>query len=309
MCVDIAPNVFMGLENNDVQIVELERQTIEISNKFKKILVELFKFIESNGSARSKLKWFMSSQKCIPSIYCKSNKDYDSLDFSNSVDIMEVLVDHCSFFNYEMLDDAVNVVDFKKGKEMLQLHKENFKAYTQNRVMECPTSLGKTNSDQRCCYVFLDDNFKYYKQVYLKQLHHDISKILNRSIKDVRVGGVYTGSVVVILHLSASLVNEVFPLTQEKVELIKNIDYEGAHILKILCEFHSYTFDSTMEGWSILLALHELVFPLCMILLVPIKHFLVSCCTLYYYLLFRCQSIISVCRSENPGGKFFFIYV
>ena len=240
----------MGLDNDHEKILELETQTIEMSNEFQKILVELFKFIETNSSARSKLRWVLISQKRVPGILRESKNDYDSLDFNSADNIMEFLVDHCSFFNYELLGNAVNVIDFKKGKEMLQLHEELFKVYVQNRVVECPTCWNNTNSDQCCCYVFLDDSFKDYKQVYLKKLHHDISKILNRSIEDVRIHGVSTGSVIVILHLSASLVNEVFPLSQEKIELIKDIDYEGAHILKILCEFHSYTFDSTMEGWS-----------------------------------------------------------
>ena len=41
---------------------------------------------------------------------------------------------------YELLDNAVYVSDFEKGKELIQSHKECFKVYAENRVVDCPTS-------------------------------------------------------------------------------------------------------------------------------------------------------------------------
>ena len=71
---------------------------------------------------------------------------------------------------YELLDNAVYVIDIEKGKELIQSHKECFKVYAENCVVDCPTCWSNT-SDQCYCYAFLDHNFKYYKQeVYLKQL-------------------------------------------------------------------------------------------------------------------------------------------
>jgi len=242
------PVDFMGIESNDRRNDELQAQTIEIFEDFQKILVELNKYIETNSHAIQKLKWLLKSQKRIPSISEKD--DHSSMDFSTTPNIMEFLVTHCSFFNYELLDNAVNVIDFKEGKEMLQSHKEHFKAYIQNLVIECPTCLGKSDGDQCCCYVFLDDTFKDYKQVYLKKLHHDISKILNRNIEDIRVHGVYPGSVIVLFRFSTSLVNKIFPLSKENIQMLKEIKYEDARILKIICGLHSYTLHSPIEGLS-----------------------------------------------------------
>ena len=241
------PIDFMGLEINDERIMDLEVQTLEMHGKFRNVLDKLFDFVKANSFAKEKMQWVLH-QECPIKGMIKSNYDHDPIDFSSESGIMSFLSQHSSFFNFELVETAINAIDFEEGKKMFALYKKNFEVYAQNRVIECPTCLDKTTEgDHCCCYVFLDENFRKYQQVYLKKLQRDIKNILGKNIL-LRVHGVFPGSVAVVFHISASLMVEIFPLSDEKIQFLKELIYGSSRIQKLICGFYSYTINSTTTG-------------------------------------------------------------
>ena len=248
ICVDaIEPLDFMGVGINDERIKDLELRTIEIHGKFRKVLNTLFNFVKANSSAKEDLQWVLHQESPIKEILKLKHDHHNPIDFRSAGGIMRFLSQHSSFFNFELVESAINAIDFEEGKAMLGVYKKSFEVYAQNRVIECPTCLGKTSeADHCCCFVFLDENFKDYEQVYLKKLQHDISKIFGRDI--LHVYGVAPGSIAVIFHLPALLMDEIFPLSDENIHLLKNLIYGNSRIQKLICGFYSYTINSTTTG-------------------------------------------------------------
>ena len=243
--VDIAPFDFMGVGINDERIRDLEVETIEMHDKFRKVLNTLFDFVKANSFAKDRIQWVLKNQRPIKGIL-KSNIDHNP-NFSTEGGIMECITHYSSFFNFKLVEDAINAIDFEEGKKILETYKKSFKVYAQNRVIECPTCLGKNiEGDHCCCYVFLDENFEHYRQVYLKILQHDISRIFGRDI--LHIHGVVPGSIAVIFHIPASLTDDIFPLSDEKIQLLKDLIYGNSRIQKLICGFYSYTINSTTTG-------------------------------------------------------------
>ena len=233
---------YLGLDIDNERIQELEMQSHDMQIKFTKILVELRKFIGTSSNVIQDIKWILQLKSKIKTV-CKSYHGILSSPIEtelNEANIMQIIIQYCSFLNYELLETIIDTINFEEGKKLMKSYTEEFMVYARNRVIECPTCLRKAESKECCCYVFLDECFKDYQQIYLRMLKRDISNILKRDIKHFFVHGVCTGSVVVIFHLIMVEISEIFPLHDEQIHSLKTLSYEGAKILEIICGFYDY---------------------------------------------------------------------
>ena len=62
-------------------------------------------------------------------------------------DIMLIINDYCSFFNYEIIEHLIQKLGTEKDKQHLQEYISDFKHYAERKVFECPPEVGAQTKD------------------------------------------------------------------------------------------------------------------------------------------------------------------
>ena len=74
-------------------------------------------------------------------------------------DVMSIVKDYCSFFNYCMLAHIVDEFGTPQDKENLAAYKKDFEEYAQCCVIEGSMEVSKLSEDSSNMFVTLDDSF------------------------------------------------------------------------------------------------------------------------------------------------------
>ena len=133
-------------------------------------------------------------------------------------DVMSVVKDYCSFFNYHMLEHIIDEFGTPKDKENLSAYKKDFEEYAQCCVIEGSMEVGKMSEEGFSnMFVTLDDSFDNCPLSHLNVFIADIRKVLNISSDvDLRLCRINCGSIKLVFQLPLSLGQDIFPLSPEQ---------------------------------------------------------------------------------------------
>lgn len=232
---------FRALDGNDVNDkAELQKETNKVISVFAEICDGLYKFVKSNRGNAEELRWIIQSW-----IHCgtiEKNDRFQDLskdaleDIEDTRKLWRIFSSFSSFFNFKLVERAINVLDFEKGKVMMENYKVIFNDYLKRRVTHCPSNVGMTGSDHIVLLVKLDKAYANCRMEHLKLLGEDISKLIHVDSDKLFLDSVNQGCICVTFHLHDSAVATTFFLTEKQVDNLKCLRYGDARILNIQCE-------------------------------------------------------------------------
>ena len=133
-------------------------------------------------------------------------------------DVMSVVKDYCSFFNYHIVAHIIDEFGTPKDKDNLAAYKKDFEEYAQCCVVEGSMKVGEMSEEGFSnMFVTLDDSFDNCTLRYLNVFITDIRKALNISSDvDLRLCYINLGSIKLTFQLPLSLRQDIFPLSPEQ---------------------------------------------------------------------------------------------
>ena len=238
---------FPGLQldsNANLGIAELRQDSNHMMLQFNKIFLAFLKYVKTSPEHLTQLKTIIKMHIGADTIYSNAAPQnlspVDIENMKNITAIMDSMASYCSFFNFELLENAIHFVKFEMGIELMEEYKRMFANYARRRVIYCPSGIGMRHHDRRCLMVQMDSIYIKCRLEHLVQLKVDISKILEVDPQDLQLEGVINGSVFIIFHLLETTKNIVFPLSPNQVNAIRKLQCKGARILKISCDEYFY---------------------------------------------------------------------
>ena len=238
---------FPGLQldsNANLGIAELRQDSNNMMLHFSKIYLEFLIYVKTSPELLIQLKTVLKLHIGADTIYSDAApQNLSPVDIENMKNITAIgnsMVSYCSFFNFELLENAIHLVKFEMGIKLMEEHKRMFAKYATRRVIYCPSGIGMRHHDRMCLMVQMDRTYMKCRIEHLVQLRVDISKILKMDPQDLQLEGVIDGSVCIIFHLLETTKNIVFPLSPNQVNAIRKLQCKGARILKISCDEYFY---------------------------------------------------------------------
>ena len=153
-------------------------------------------------------------------------------------DVMSIVKDYCSFFNYHMLEHIIDEFGTSQDKENLAAYKKDFEEYAQCCVIEGPLEVGKMSEDDVSnMFVTLDDSFDNCTLSHLNIFVADLRKALNIS-SDVglRLCYINRGSIKLTFQLPHSVQQDVFPLSPKQEALLADLG-----VVELSCGLYRFT--------------------------------------------------------------------
>lgn len=236
------------METVKVHLNKLDLQSVEMMREFNKIKNEFVKLLSSQEHLIPKLHSFISPYRKLPTIY-ENDPEQSTIrrDLSKAKSVnqyMDIINSYCSFFNYKFLKELFNFLEYKEGKKNIELYESEFAIYLSKRkTTNCPAGIGMKGSDHTIFTIKLDNLYKDCDGLYIEELQKDICKILQLRSEQLQLEKVTQGCICVVFHLLKNMKHVVFPLSQRQLEELRSLDYFGASILQISCEYFVYNIE------------------------------------------------------------------
>ena len=153
-------------------------------------------------------------------------------------DVMSVVKDYCSFFNYHMMEHIIEEFGTSKDKDNLAAYKKDFEEYAQCCVIEGPLEVGKMSEEGFSnMFVTLDDSFDNCTLRYLNVFIADLRKALKISSDvDLRLCRINCGSIELIFQLPHSVREDIFPLSPEQEASLADLG-----VVELSCGDYQFT--------------------------------------------------------------------
>ena len=140
-------------------------------------------------------------------------------------DVMSVVNNYCSFFNYHMIEHVINELGTRQDKTNLDEYKEHFKSYADNYVIKCPLEVGEMIMEGHAdMYVTLDDSFNNCSLSHINVFKSDLRTILEiESHIELYLYYINLGSIKLTFQISILIQKAIFPLSSEQEEALKGL--------------------------------------------------------------------------------------
>ena len=215
---------------------EVKADTNEIISHFSRICAGLYKWIRSNNDRIEELKDVIQRWLDIDTIKIQdSNVAKTDIDDMQSLhEVWRTFSNYHSFFNFGIVEQAIDITDYKEGKDNMKKYKTVFSNYLKRKVTQCPSRIGMKGNNHKVIIVKLDNAFSGCRMEHLQLLGKEICRVLGMKEK-IQVEGVIKGSYCVTFHLYKSAVPHGFYLVESQLEILKDFRCLMAKILNIEC--------------------------------------------------------------------------
>ena len=170
-------------------------------------------------------------------------------------DAMSVINGYCSFFNFHILELIIEELGSPEDAANLSKYKEDFNEYAKRHVFQCPSGVGTVTSGDAKMFVTLDETFNKCSLSTLHLFCSSLREILNLSRgSGLKLCQIEPGSLKLTFQLPFSLLQDVFPLTEEQESAMARLGVEKLWLIYtfnkqhvqvhtiVLLEFHALNY-------------------------------------------------------------------
>lgn len=135
-------------------------------------------------------------------------------------DIMLIINDYCSFFNYEIIEHLIQELGTEEDKQCLQEYISDFKCYAERKVFECPPEVGaQTKEGMIRLVVKLDSAYDDCTLNHLHVFKNKLCKILGLANNGtLKLCHTDKGCIQMTFQILDFLPPAVFPMSQQQKE-------------------------------------------------------------------------------------------
>lgn len=233
---------FPGLNLEDLNEEEKEElkftltaETRNIVKRFSAIPTDFCYFLMDQPKLQIKVLLKLKALSSIPSIYKKDDVLHVVSEETIFV-ISNILENHCSFFNYDLLEDIFTLLNYQEGLEALRQHEEKLTEYAARRITHFPSGVGIQNSENYVIVaVKLDDIYDGCRIFHLINFHRKLSQLLKVCLSEFVLDGLKGGCILVEFHLLENMVETIFPLSKKMRVKLLELNCCTAKITEISC--------------------------------------------------------------------------
>ena len=140
---------------------------------------------------------------------------------------MSVISGYCSFFNFHILELIIEQLGSPEDTANLSKYKEEFNKYAKHHVFQCPSEVGTVTSGDAKMFVTLDETFNKCSLSTLHLFCSNLREVLNLSPgSGLKLCQIEPGSLKLTFQLPFSLLQDVFPLTEEHESALTRLGVE-----------------------------------------------------------------------------------
>ena len=139
-------------------------------------------------------------------------------------DVMNVVKDYCSFFNYRIIEHIINMLGTEQDKKNLSEYKKAFNDYASNHhVFECPSEVGTLTKNDVTMFVTLDQTHDNSIVCALDLFVGKLQEILKIPPgTGLRLCHIEPGNMKLTFQLPCFVVQNIFPLSEEQETELSN---------------------------------------------------------------------------------------
>ena len=151
-----------------------------------------------------------------------------ALTKSKTIDeVMVVIGNYCSFFNFRMLERIIDKLGTGQDKKNLSKYRDDFDQYAKRHVFECPCEVGTVSEGLANVFVTLDQTFEGFTVRSLELFVENLRNVLKISAGAVfKLCRVEPGSLRLTFQLPYSMLQEIFPLSDQEEEALSCLGVE-----------------------------------------------------------------------------------
>lgn len=221
---------FPLLKNDNMESEDYEKlktrlyaDSVSIMETFVDVYTSFFQSLSDRKIPIKKLVAYLKTFGAFTPIYKGENQpllkdELSKLNFETADmdDIMMIVTDYCSFFNYRLLSYLVKKHGAPNDQEELKQYEKAFTEYAKRRVFECPSEIGEMN--KRCANILvkLDDNYDRCSLNQIGLLENDLCKTFG--ISNLNLRRIEKGCLQLTFQLPFFVQEAIFPLSQEQEE-------------------------------------------------------------------------------------------
>ena len=157
------------------------------------------------------------SQKPLLKTFFQELQNADSIE-----DVLWVIRDYFSFFNYRVIEHIVNGLGTAQDKVELQNYEKHFHHYSKRRIYECPPVFGPISDAHHALLdLKVDSAYEQFTVEELENFQYRLSKLFGVSPQSVlRLCRVEEGCLQLIFQMPSFVQQEIFPLSSEQEEAL-----------------------------------------------------------------------------------------
>ena len=251
-CTLVSPNqtqwTFPFLTSTDLDSEDYEKLKTRLFSESDAIMMNFINrfatFFQSLSDQKIHVKKIVASLKTFGAfgpIYKGENQpllkdELGKLDLATTDmdDIMSIVTDYCSFFNYRLLSFLVSRHGTQKDKESLEQYEKEFSEYAKRRIFECPSEFGEMTKNNPILIVKLDDHYQGYSLNQLRLLETDLCKVFH--VSNLNLRQIRPGCLQLIFQLPSFVQKALLPLSQMQEEKLVAL-----HVLSVDCGDYHFT--------------------------------------------------------------------
>ena len=226
----------------------LYSESVDMMYKFQKLFSATIKSLKERKVTVKELSNHIGCLVAIEPVYEDSKLGQLRCELPNVKtidDVMAIVREYSSFFNYQILQNIIDNVGDKKDRENLATYLQEFAEYAKRKVYECPCEVGQISEAGRSnVFVTLDKSYNNCTVSCLKNFERKLAEILNISSDVVVVlCRIAPGSLQLIFQISLSIQKAIFPLSSEQERALTKLGVD-----QLSCGEYSFTNDSEVYG-------------------------------------------------------------
>ena len=220
----ISPSIALSPEQKQRRYERVSSKSQEMIYKFQKLFTATRKSLRDEKVSVSELVSHLVCLGFVKPTFKDTGKpplrhQLPKLETSETVDdVMSVVKDYCSFFNYQMLEHITEEFGTPKDKDNLEAYKKDFEEYAQCCVIEGSMKVGEMSEDGFSnIFVTLDDSFDNCTLSHLNEFKVRLRRALGISSDvNLKLCDIMYGSIKLTFQLPLSLRQDIFPLSPEQ---------------------------------------------------------------------------------------------
>ena len=161
-------------------------ESVEMMKKFQNLFSEVTKSLKERAISKSSILCHLVGLGQLKPVYedpplpvfrCQLHELRRARDID---DIMLVIGDYCSFFNFQVIEQIVEKLGTDHDKENLSKYRKDFNKYAMRKVFECPSEVSSTNEEGLIkLYITLDETYDNCTVSHLQLFIGKLKMILN----------------------------------------------------------------------------------------------------------------------------------
>ena len=197
---------------------ELYDESIKIMFKFQKLFSATITSMKERKVTVNELSNHLGCLGALKPTYEYSKRKClgEELPKAETIDdVMAVVCDYSSFFNFHILENIINHVGGEQDKKNLAKYLEDFDEYAKRKVFQCPREVGTMMEEGHAnMFVTLDESYHNCTVSSLNDFREELKRILNiASDVIIPLCRIEPGSVKLTFQIPHSIQQAVFPLS------------------------------------------------------------------------------------------------